>query len=246
LYEKAKEKQADVKQDESVAKLLVSTKLAATRHIGPKAELFIVEGDSAAGTLKANRDSNYQAILPLRGKVLNSQKATSQKVLDNLELSTLIATLGCGFGDNFDITKLRYGKIIIATDQDVDGLHIRCLLLTFFMNYMPELILQGYVYFLDTPLFVNEMKGKNQKDIYTYSDAEQAEVMKKYRGKIADTLRNKGLGELSEEQVIETILEEKTRKLTRLIVNDEDEVYALIDLLMGDNTQGRKSFFTNQ
>ena len=246
LYEKAKEKQADVKQDESVAKLLVSTKLAATRHIGPKAELFIVEGDSAAGTLKANRDSNYQAILPLRGKVLNSQKATSQKVLDNLELSTLIATLGCGFGDNFDITKLRYGKIIIATDQDVDGLHIRCLLLTFFMNYMPELILQGYVYFLDTPLFVNEMKGKNQKDIYTYSDAEQAEVMKKYRGKIADTLRNKGLGELSEAQAIETILEEKTRKLTRLIVNDEDEVYALIDLLMGDNTQGRKNFFTNQ
>ena len=163
-----------------------------------------------------------------------------------MELSTLIATLGCGFGDNFDITKLRYGKIIIATDQDVDGLHIRCLLLTFFMNYMPELILQGYVYFLDTPLFVNEMKGKNQKDIYTYSDAEQAEVMKKYRGKIADTLRNKGLGELSEAQVIETILEEATRKLTRLIVNDEDEVYALIDLLMGDNTQGRKNFFTNQ
>lgn len=95
---------------------------AATRHIGPKAELFIVEGDSQSRNIKkANRDSNYQAILPLRGKVLNSQKATSQKVLDNLELSTLIATLGCGFGDNFDITKLRYGKIIIATDQDRTG-----------------------------------------------------------------------------------------------------------------------------
>lgn len=246
LSEKAKEKQEDVKIDETTAKLLVSTKLAAARTNDPtKAELILVEGDSAAGNLKANRDSNYQAILPLRGKVLNVQKATPKKTLDNLELSTIIATLGCGFGENFDITKLRYHKIIIGTDQDVDGLHIRCLLLTFFMKYMPELIINGHVYFLDTPLFVNEMKAKGAKDIYTYSEAEQEAVLKKYRGKISETQRNKGLGELSTEQTIETILEPSSRKLTRITVEDVGEAEEIISTLMGDNNPVRQTLLAS-
>ena len=224
-----------------MAKTILSTKLAQARGKKPEnLELILVEGDSAAGTLKANRDANFQAILPLRGKVLNVHKATLARALGNQEIATIFAALGVDFGRYYDPSKLKYHKVIIGTDQDVDGKHIRVLLLTLFMKYTPRLVLDGHVYFLDTPLFVNYLRGN--KKVYTYSEAEQLDFLKSH--KPIDVERNKGLGELSAEQSIETILEPDTRRLTQLVVEDEDQVYELIDLLMGEDTAYLKQLFS--
>lgn len=242
LYEEAKEEDSNVKLSKKEEKLLISQKLAIQRSEDPTInELFIVEGDSAAGSLKSYRNPEYQAVLPLRGKVLNVQKAPLSKVITNIELSTLIAVLGCGIGKNFDITKLRYNKIIIATDQDDDGLHIRTLLLTFFLRFMPELVTGGYVYFLDTPLFVNELKEKKAKAHYTYSLDEQTKYLAKHKSKISRIRRNKGLGELGKELVIETILTAETRRLFQATISDMDLMLDIVESLMGDSTAGRKA-----
>lgn len=245
LYDKAKEDDANVKLDKKTAKLAISTKLAAARNVGYNkgAELILVEGDSAAGSLKENRDSDFQAILPLRGKVLNVQKATLSKALANNEISTIFAVLGAGYGNSYTEEKLQYDKVIICTDADTDGAHISVLLQTLFMKYMPELMSNGHVYRLETPLYVNTMKGKSVKDHYTYNDTEQDDFMATHKSKILEVNRNKGLGELSKDQVIETILEPTSRHLNKIIISDDDGSNELIDNLMGINVQGRKRLF---
>ena len=242
LWEKSKEIDENVKIDEKDAKLYTSSKLAAAKGKNPEEnELFLVEGDSAGGSIKSNRDPSFQAILPLRGKVLNVEKSTLEKALANAEISTFFSALGCGFGANFDITKLKYHKIIIATDQDVDGLHIRTLIITLIAKYAPELILRGYVYILETPLFVNEMK--NGKEYYMYDDTSQQAFVDKHRTTIKKVHRNKGLGELETHQVITTILTPETRKLSQCHVDDMNELNRVIKQLMGNDVAARRAYF---
>lgn len=235
IYQNVKNKEQSIKLKPKEEKTLKSSKLAEAKTHGANSELFLVEGDSAAGSLKTNRDSSYQAILPLRGKVLNAERATTAKIYQNTELTTLIATLGCSFGKYYNYDKLRYGKIIIATDQDDDGLHIRTLLLTFFAKYMPELLINGNIYYLDTPLFVNTLANK---EVYTYSLKEQQQLLKS--AKVKEVSRNKGLGELSHKQVIDTILNSHTRRLTQIKVDDIDEFTQVVSSLMGSDTSHRK------
>lgn len=244
LYEKAKDDDADAKLSRKEQKLAVSTKLAAARDVGPGkgAELILVEGDSAAGSLKENRDADYQAILPLRGKILNVQKSTLSRALANQEIATIFSVLGAGYGKNYDDAKLQYDKVIICTDADVDGAHISVLLQTLFLKYLPGLMENGHVYRMITPLFVNTMK--NGKEVYTYDDHEQEEFLKKNKGKFTEVNRNKGLGELTKKQVIETILTPKTRHMQQIVIDDEDTAYDTVEGLMGTNVATRKKLFT--
>ena len=245
LYEKAKEEDSSINITKNEIKQIISSKLAAAKSKNAKEkEMFIVEGDSAAGSLKENRDSNFQAVLPLRGKVLNAKKTTLAKLLANQEIATFVMALGTGIGSKYDESKLAYDRIIITTDQDVDGDHIATLLITFIMTYMPDLIRNGHVYILDTPLYVNVMKTKNE-EIYTYSEEEQLEFVEKNRSKIAEIQRNKGLGELTKAQVIKTILTPETRRLTKLTLTEEDTMYNVLEQLMGKDVQGRKQLFVN-
>ena len=244
LYEKAKDDDADAKLSRKEQKLAVSTKLAAARDVGPGkgAELILVEGDSAAGSLKENRDADYQAILPLRGKILNVQKSTLSRALANQEIATIFSVLGAGYGKNYDDAKLQYDKVIICTDADVDGAHISVLLQTLFLKYLPGLMENGHVYRMITPLFVNTMK--NGKEVYTYDDHEQEDFLKKNKGKFTEVNRNKGLGELTKKQVIETILTPKTRHMQQIVIDDEDTAYDTVEGLMGTNVATRKKLFT--
>ena len=179
-------------------KLLLSTKLAAAKSKDMmKCEIFIVEGDSAGGGCKENRDSMYQAVLPLRGKILNARKTTLARMLNNPEIATMILAFGTGIGSKYDESKLRYNKIIITTDADVDGTHIALLLITFFWTYMPDLIRNGHVYILESPLYVNVLKNRKGTH-YTYSEEEQLEWIKKNRRSVADVQRNKGTGRVGE------------------------------------------------
>lgn len=246
LYEKAKDDDADAKLSRKEQKLAVSTKLAAARYTGPGkgAELILVEGDSAAGSLKENRDADYQAVLPLRGKILNVQKATLSRALANTEIATIFSVLGAGYGKNYDDQKLQYDKVLICTDADVDGAHISVLLQTLFLKYLPGLIENGHVFRIITPLFVNTLK--NKKEVYTYDDQEQEQFLKKNKKKLAEVNRNKGLGELTKPQVIKTILTPKTRHLQEIIINDEDQAYDTTEELMGSSVAGRKKLFTGE
>lgn len=246
LYEKAKDDDADAKLSCKEQKLAVSTKLAAARYTGSGkgAELILVEGDSAAGSLKENRDADYQAVLPLRGKILNVQKATLSRALANTEIATIFSVLGAGYGKNYDDQKLQYDKVLICTDADVDGAHISVLLQTLFLKYLPGLIENGHVFRIITPLFVNTLK--NKKEVYTYDDQEQEQFLKKNAKKLAEVNRNKGLGELTKPQVIETILTPKTRHLQEIIINDEDQAYDTTEELMGSSVAGRKKLFTGE
>lgn len=243
LYEKAKSENTSVNLNKSEIKQTVSSKLAAAKSKDrTKKELFVVEGDSAAGKVKTLRDSNYQAVLPLRGKVLNAKKALLSKLLANAELTTLVATLGTGIGSKYDDKKRQYDKLIIATDQDDDGLHIQVLLITVLLEYMPDLIRDGHVYILETPLYVNVMKGKKD-DVYTYSEEEQAVFVKQHTKSILEVQRNKGLGELEDKEVEACILNAETRRLTQLTISDEDSMYELLEQLMGKDVQSRKRLF---
>lgn len=243
LYETAQNENTNVSIPKSEMKLLLSTKLAAAKcKDAKKCEIFIVEGDSAGGGCKENRDSRYQAVLPLRGKVLNAKKTTLQRMLNNNEIRTMILAFGTGIGSKYDESKLRYDKIIITTDADVDGVHIAILLITFIWTYMPDLIRNGHVYLLESPLYVNILKGKKGTH-YTYSEEEQEKWINKNRRSVVEVQRNKGLGELEKDQVIETILTPETRRLSRLVVEDEEKFELILDRMMGRDVSARRKIF---
>jgi DNA gyrase subunit B len=205
-----------------------------------KTELYIVEGDSAGGSAKQGRDRHFQAILPLRGKIMNTERARLDKILSSNEIKALISALGTGIGDNFDIEGLRYGRIIIMTDADVDGSHIRTLLLTFFFRYMPRLLDDGHLYIAQPPLY--RVAHKNQVK-YAYSDKEKDKLVKDLGGsdKIGVS-RYKGLGEMNPAQLWETTMNPENRTLLMVTVDDAAEADRTFDMLMGDAVDPRKRF----
>ena len=214
-------------------------------------EVYIVEGDSAGGTVKTARNRRTQAVLPLRGKILNVEKSSLEKILINNEIKSMIASFGCGIGDDFDINKLRYGKIIILTDADVDGAHISTLLLTFFYRFMPELILEGKVFRGLPPLYKVDYettaKGKKKKQSeYLFNDFELEKFRKKTENKILSLQRYKGLGEMDANQLWETTLNPETRILAQISISDTVEADEITSTLMSSNVPPRKTFILEE
>src|SRR5690606_38478012 len=204
-----------------------------------RSELFIVEGDSAGGTAKQGRDRRYQAILPLRGKILNVEKARLDKMLQNAEIRALITALGTSIGDQFDPENLRYHRIIIMTDADVDGAHIRTLLLTFFFRHLESLIVDGHLYIAQPPIY----SVKNGSDVrWLHSDEELEQVMKEMKGKRVEVQRYKGLGEMNAEQLWDTTMNPEHRSLLQVTIDDAVRADETFDMLMGSSVPPRKRF----
>ncbi len=228
------------------------TKLAScSSKKAEECEVYIVEGDSAGGTVKTARDRRTQAVLPLRGKILNVEKSSLEKILVNNEIKSMIASFGCGIGDDFDINKLRYGKIIILTDADVDGAHISTLLMTFFYRFMPELILEGKIYRGLPPLYKVDyettVKNKKKKQSeYLFNDFELEKFRKIKENKIIALQRYKGLGEMDASQLWETTLNPDTRVLAQVTISDTMEADEITSLLMSNNVPPRRNFIMEE
>jgi len=204
-------------------------------------EIYIVEGDSAGGSAKQARNKEYQAILPLKGKILNVEKANQVKVLSSEEIVNLITAIGTGIGEQFDTEKLRYAKIIIMTDADVDGAHIKTLLLTFFFRFMPKLVENGNIYVAVSPLY----RARKRGDHYVYSDKELKELVSKLGGSV-DVQRFKGLGEMNPEQLWETTMDPKRRLLKRITIEDAVAADDIFSRLMGDDVEPRRKFIAER
>jgi DNA gyrase subunit B len=227
------------------------TKLSDCRSDDPtRTELFIVEGDSALGTTKAARNSEFQAILPIRGKILNVQKASLSQMLENNECASIIQVIGAGSGKSFDINDARYGRVILMSDADVDGAHIRCLLLTLFNSYMRPLVEAGRVFAAIPPLHrIDVIGGKKGEVHYTYTDDEMKKVIaqlkkdgKRWKEPIQ---RYKGLGEMDADQLRETTMDPDHRTLRRITMQDVTKAEAIFELLMGNEVAPRKEFISN-
>ncbi|NTU61338.1 MAG: hypothetical protein HGA95_03305, partial [Caldiserica bacterium] len=203
-----------------------------------RSELFIVEGNSAGGNAKQGRDRKIQAILPLRGKILNVEKANLNRILNNEEIRSLITCFGTGIGDDFDVSKLRYHKIVIMADADVDGAHIATLLLTLFYTHFRQLLEDGYVYIAQPPLY-RVRQGKKQ--LYAYNDNQLQKALQQL-GTNSEVQRYKGLGEMSSEQLWETTMDPWRRTLLRATIEDSAEAERTFQLLMGDKVEPRRAF----
>ena len=205
-----------------------------------KCEIYLVEGDSAGGTAKQGRDRRFQAILPLRGKILNVEKARLNRVLESEEIKNMITTFGCGIHEECDVNKLKYDRIICMTDADVDGSHIRILLLTFLYRFMKPVVEQGHVYIAQPPLYKVTQKG-NRKENYFYDDASLEEFLVSIDRK-AEIQRYKGLGEMDAQQLWDTTMNPETRTLLRVNLTDAEKADEIFSVLMGDEPEKRRTF----
>lgn len=239
-----RKRKSELRQTKNILKTkqILSDKLtpAQSKKVEEK-ELFLVEGDSAGGTAKTGRDRRYQAILPLRGKVLNTEKSKLLEILKNVEINTIINTIGAGYGKDFDVSKAQYGKIIIMTDADTDGAHIQILLLTFLYRYMRPLIEDGRVFIARPPLYKITSKAKNKNEvIYAWDDDELKEILEKINS--YEIQRYKGLGEMNADQIWDTTMNPKTRTIIKVDIKDASLAERRVTMLMGDNVQARREW----